>query len=74
MKNGSIVLGVLAGLATGAVLGILFAPDKGTETRKKIIQKGDDYLDTMKTKFNEVFERFSKSHNGQEAKKESAVI
>ena len=39
MKQGQIVLGVLAGIAAGAVLGILFAPDKGTITRKKILCK-----------------------------------
>ena len=37
MKSGKVLLGVLAGLATGAVLGILFAPDKGKKTRRKLI-------------------------------------
>ena len=37
MKSGKLVLGILAGLAAGAVLGILFAPDKGKKTRQKII-------------------------------------
>ena len=36
MNSGKLVLGLLAGLAAGAVLGILFAPEKGTETRLKI--------------------------------------
>ncbi|MDB4293253.1 YtxH domain-containing protein [Maribacter sp.] len=35
-NEGNTVLGILAGTAIGAVLGILFAPDKGTNTRKKI--------------------------------------
>lgn len=35
MNSGKVVLGALAGLAAGALLGILFAPDKGSETRKK---------------------------------------
>lgn len=53
MKNsGKILLGVLAGLAAGAVLGILFAPDKGSETRKKVAKKAEDYTDGLKEKFN----------------------
>ncbi|MGC1204495.1 MAG: YtxH domain-containing protein [Flavobacteriaceae bacterium] len=35
-NNGNTVLGILAGTAVGAVLGILFAPDKGSKTREKI--------------------------------------
>lgn len=38
-SNGNTVLGVLAGTAIGAAIGILFAPDKGSETRKKIAKE-----------------------------------
>jgi gas vesicle protein len=50
MSNGKVVLGVLAGIAAGAILGILFAPDKGCETRKKIAKKGNDVADDLKNK------------------------
>ncbi len=56
MSSGKVFLGVLAGVATGALLGILFAPDKGCETRKKIAKKGKDYVDDLKEKMNEVIE------------------
>jgi gas vesicle protein len=51
MKANKIALGVLGGIATGAILGILFAPDKGVETRKKIQRKGGEYADDLKDKF-----------------------
>lgn len=54
MDTGKIVLGALAGLAAGAVLGILFAPEKGAVTRKKIAEKGADAANDMKNKYNDV--------------------
>ncbi len=54
MKSGKVLLGVLAGVAAGALLGVLFAPDKGANTRKKILSKGEDYADALKEKFDEL--------------------
>jgi gas vesicle protein len=52
MSRGRIFLGTLAGVAAGALIGILFAPDKGTSTRKKIIDKGEDYIENLKERIN----------------------
>lgn len=52
MKASNIVLGILAGAAVGAVLGVLFAPDKGSNTRKKITRKGEDMVEDLKAKAN----------------------
>lgn len=60
MKSGKVLLGVLAGVAAGAILGILFAPDKGTNTRKKILSKGEDYADGLKEKFDEMVGNITK--------------
>lgn len=59
MDTGKVVLGALAGLATGAVLGILFAPEKGSDTRKKIASKGKDTVDDLKHKYNDVIDNLN---------------
>jgi gas vesicle protein len=60
MKSGDVLLGVLAGLAAGAVIGVLFAPDKGSVTRKKIAEKGDEYAEGLKEKFSNLVDEISK--------------
>jgi gas vesicle protein len=63
MKTGNLIAGVVGGLAVGAILGVLFAPDKGANTRRKILKRAekakedlkdgfDDYLDTLSEKYN----------------------
>jgi gas vesicle protein len=47
---GKFLTGVIAA-AGGAALGVLLAPDKGTETRKKITTKRDEYLDRLDEQF-----------------------
>jgi gas vesicle protein len=63
MKTGKAILAVAAGLAAGAVLGVLFAPEKGNETRRKITKKGKDLVDDVENKiekkFNEMMNNFS---------------
>jgi gas vesicle protein len=54
--NVKVIGALLLGAAIGAGLGILFAPDKGSETRKKMAEKSDDILDGVKTKFNDFME------------------
>ncbi len=49
---GKIIGAVLIGAAIGGILGVLFAPDKGSKTREKIMDKGHDLSDAVKEKFN----------------------
>jgi gas vesicle protein len=51
MSTGKVVLGTLAGLAIGATAGVLFAPEKGSKTRKKIMDKANDYADKLKPSY-----------------------
>ncbi|MFD0766735.1 YtxH domain-containing protein [Mucilaginibacter lutimaris] len=53
--NTKVVVALLAGLAAGAALGILFAPDKGTETRDKLSESLANLGDSIKeTAANEI--------------------
>jgi gas vesicle protein len=54
MSSGKVFLGVLVGMTAGAVLGILFAPDKGSATRARIVEKSEDYAEVVKEKFNQM--------------------
>jgi len=62
MERGKIFLSVLAGVAAGSLIGILFAPDKGTETRKKIVHKGEEYVDNLKEKVTGILRNGEKRH------------
>lgn len=54
MKTNNSILGLLGGIGIGVALGVLFAPDKGTETRRKIGEKGTDLTDELKSKFEDI--------------------
>lgn len=62
MKTDKVILGVLGGLAAGAMLGILFAPEKGEKTRKKIKNKGIDYADELKYQYGSTLDNLSKKY------------
>ena len=59
-NTGKIIGALLLGAAAGGVLGILFAPEKGSKTRKNILSKGDDMTDSIKDKFDEFLEGVKK--------------
>jgi gas vesicle protein len=44
-SNGNLVLGLLAGAAIGAAVGMLYSPHKGTVLRRAILRKGEDIAD-----------------------------
>ena len=52
VNNDKVMVALLLGATLGGVLGILFAPDKGSETRKKIVGGSDGLTEAMREKFN----------------------
>jgi gas vesicle protein len=63
MSTSKVLLSLLVGAVAGAAVGILFAPDKGSETRRKISEESNDLANNLKSKFNDLVdgakERFS---------------
>lgn len=58
MKTSNAVLGILGGLAVGTILGVLIAPDKGSNTRAKLLKKGKDFANNANERFEEVADNF----------------
>jgi gas vesicle protein len=72
------MLGFLAGAAVGALAGILLAPDKGSETRKKIASKAGDIKDSVKGTVNEFADKVKETYSSvkgsaQELKEEATA-
>ena len=63
MSKSKLLAGILIGAAAGAVLGILLAPDKGAETRKKLSQKKDKMGEDLMNKFGEVKETIKEKYH-----------
>jgi gas vesicle protein len=47
MKISTLLVTVLGAAAAGVVVGLLIAPDKGSETRRKISEKTEDWRNQM---------------------------
>jgi gas vesicle protein len=62
MDNKKALLGIFALAAAGAVAGVLFAPDKGSKTRKKLKGKAEDLQGSLRTSFDDFMYELKKAY------------
>ena len=60
---------LLTGFVAGVLVVIMFAPDKGSETRKKISKRGKE----LKSKFNEFVDSMSEKFHSMKGEAEEFV-
>lgn len=62
MDNKKILLGFLGGLAVGAIAGILLAPDKGSNTRKAIVDMAGDVTDAVEKSIHDALDKVKEKY------------
>jgi len=56
-NSGGVFIALLAGLAIGAVLGVLFAPKSGKDTRNYLVDRGEKLMEMGKENVSDVVEK-----------------
>ncbi|PJR03274.1 YtxH domain-containing protein [Avrilella dinanensis] len=72
-KTGNTLVAILAGAAVGAVAGILMAPEKGEETRKRIGKGFKDGTDELNRKFDDLKTQVKSALNTNKRDFESTI-
>jgi len=74
-SNTKIILGLLAAAAAGAAMGVLLAPEKGSDLRQKIKDTVDEWANDLSELLaigrEEMKERFSEAREGMQDMKET---
>lgn len=72
MESNKVVVGVVAGVAIGALMGILFAPAKGSKTRKRVIQKATAFKEELQSKMEDLVDGVSDQYDSLVAEAHNA--
>lgn len=62
-----VLLAFAAGAAVGAIAGILLAPDKGSETRRKMREGGEELANDLRKRFEAAKKQFESLQKEMEA-------
>ena len=80
MTNTKVILGILGAAAAGLVIGMLIAPEKGSELRANLKQTADDWVDELsnwvgkgKEYIDEVRNRASETASSLETEAEEGI-
>lgn len=60
MKNTNVIVAAITSAVSGAIIGILFAPDKGSNIRRKISKESDEYLKSLRKDLDEIRHNLNK--------------
>ena len=72
MNKVNLLLATITSAVSGAVIGILFAPDKGSRTRKRISMERDEYLRLLKESIEDM--RHSLNQQAEEVREEAKEV
>ncbi|MBX9850732.1 MAG: YtxH domain-containing protein [Cytophagaceae bacterium] len=72
-KNSDTLIAFIAGAVTGAILGVLYAPDKGKNTRDKLSFQLEKYKDKLSEMLGELITEHEHADTAAKAESEKVV-